>query len=60
MFADVGTHNAFDGTEVPLQIVGDVQLILKGYMDVQTRMHLPYETQRESFDSWWRRQASLS
>lgn len=50
MYADLGTHKAFDNTEVPLQIVGEVQLILHGYMEVKKRMHLVYEVERGSFD----------
>jgi len=50
MYADMGTHTAFDGTKVPLQIVGEVQLILHGYMEVKKRMHLVYEVERGSFD----------
>eukprot|EP00928_Gymnodinium_smaydae_P038625 TRINITY_DN26603_c1_g2_i1.p1 TRINITY_DN26603_c1_g2~~TRINITY_DN26603_c1_g2_i1.p1 ORF type:complete len:1178 (-),score=195.91 TRINITY_DN26603_c1_g2_i1:265-3798(-) len=50
MLADLGTHKAFDDTEVPLVIVGEVQLILQGYMEVKDRMHLAYEVDRGSFD----------
>lgn len=49
-FADLGTVPAFDGTEIPLKIVGEVQLILEGYMKVKARMHLAYEVDRGSFD----------
>jgi len=50
VYADLGTHVAFDGTEIPLQIVGEVQLILEGYEAVKHRMHLVYEVKRGSFD----------
>jgi len=49
-YADLGVHTAFDGTEVPLKIVGEVQLILRGYSLVKHRMHLAYEVDRGSFD----------
>eukprot|EP00929_Paragymnodinium_shiwhaense_P011746 TRINITY_DN11796_c0_g1_i2.p1 TRINITY_DN11796_c0_g1~~TRINITY_DN11796_c0_g1_i2.p1 ORF type:complete len:1314 (-),score=396.41 TRINITY_DN11796_c0_g1_i2:353-4294(-) len=49
-FANLGSYEAFDGTEVPLEIVGEVQLILKGYADVKAKMHLVYEVDRGSFD----------
>lgn len=49
-YADLGVHRAFDGTEIPLRIIGEVQLILKKYMEVKRRMHLVYEVQRKSFD----------
>jgi len=49
-FASLGTHKAFDGTEVPLEIIGEVQLILSGYEAVKHRMHLAYEVNRGSFD----------
>lgn len=49
-FASLGTHRAFDGTEVPLEIIGEVQLILAGYEAVKHRMHLAYEVNRGSFD----------
>lgn len=49
-FASLGTHKAFDGTEVPLEIIGEVQLILAGYEAVKHRMHLAYEVNRGSFD----------
>eukprot|EP00927_Polykrikos_kofoidii_P017268 TRINITY_DN17840_c4_g1_i1.p1 TRINITY_DN17840_c4_g1~~TRINITY_DN17840_c4_g1_i1.p1 ORF type:complete len:1168 (-),score=272.09 TRINITY_DN17840_c4_g1_i1:106-3522(-) len=51
MYADLGTHVAFDGTEIPLRIVGEVQLILEDYMNVKNRMHLVYEVDRGSFDN---------
>lgn len=47
--ADLGSFTAFDGKEVPLRIVGEVQLILQGYMEVKSRMHLVYEADRGSF-----------
>jgi len=50
VYADLGTHPAFDGTEVPLQIVGEVQLILADYIKVKSRMHLVYEIDRGSFE----------
>eukprot|EP00931_Biecheleriopsis_adriatica_P087190 TRINITY_DN61693_c0_g1_i1.p1 TRINITY_DN61693_c0_g1~~TRINITY_DN61693_c0_g1_i1.p1 ORF type:complete len:1040 (+),score=209.01 TRINITY_DN61693_c0_g1_i1:29-3148(+) len=50
VFADLGVHTAFDGTEIPLQIVGEVQLILESYEKVKHRMHLVYEVNRGSFD----------
>jgi len=50
VYADLGTHTAFDGTEMPLQIVGEVQLILDSYMKVKNKMHLVYELDRGSFD----------
>jgi len=49
-YADLGTRVCFDGSEMPLQIVGEVQLILKGYAKVKSRMHLVYEVDRGSFD----------
>eukprot|EP00930_Biecheleria_cincta_P066211 TRINITY_DN5226_c0_g2_i1.p1 TRINITY_DN5226_c0_g2~~TRINITY_DN5226_c0_g2_i1.p1 ORF type:complete len:1024 (-),score=190.57 TRINITY_DN5226_c0_g2_i1:405-3476(-) len=49
-FASLGTHKAFDGTDVPLEIIGEVQLILSGYEAVKHRMHLAYEVNRGSFD----------
>lgn len=50
IFASLGVHRAFDGSEVPLRIVGEVQLILRNYMEVKRRMHLAYEVDRGSFD----------
>eukprot|EP00931_Biecheleriopsis_adriatica_P021349 TRINITY_DN13977_c0_g1_i3.p1 TRINITY_DN13977_c0_g1~~TRINITY_DN13977_c0_g1_i3.p1 ORF type:complete len:1116 (+),score=214.37 TRINITY_DN13977_c0_g1_i3:394-3348(+) len=50
VFADLGVHVAFDGTEIPLRVVGEVQLILEGYEAVKHRMHLVYEVDRGSFD----------
>jgi len=50
VYADLGVHKAFDGTEIPLRIVGEVQLILEGYMKVKSKMHLVYEVHRGSFD----------
>mmetsp|Transcript_37922 Transcript_37922/g.109379 ORF Transcript_37922/g.109379 Transcript_37922/m.109379 type:complete len:1156 (+) Transcript_37922:69-3536(+) len=50
VYADLGVHKAFDDTEVPLRIVGEVQVILKKYMEVKKRMHLVYEVNRGSFD----------
>jgi len=50
VYADLGMHESFDGTQIPLQIVGEVQIILKGYMDVKHKMHLVYEVNRGSFD----------
>ncbi|CAE8583722.1 unnamed protein product [Polarella glacialis] len=49
-YADLGVHHAFDGTEIPLQIIGEVQLILEDYKQVKDRMHLVYEVNRGSFD----------
>mmetsp|Transcript_42608 Transcript_42608/g.110086 ORF Transcript_42608/g.110086 Transcript_42608/m.110086 type:complete len:997 (-) Transcript_42608:274-3264(-) len=49
-YADLGVHKCFDGAEIPLRIVGEIQLILKGYMEVKNRMHLTYEVARGSFD----------
>jgi len=50
VYADVGVYEAFDGTRIPLQIIGEVQLILHGYHKVKQRMHLAYEVHRGSFD----------
>jgi len=50
VYADVGVYQAFDGTEIPLRIIGEVQLILYGYKTVKDRMHLAYEVNRGSFD----------
>jgi len=50
VYADLGFHEAFDGTAMPLQIVGEVQIILDGYMKVKHKMHLVYEVGRGSFD----------
>jgi hypothetical protein len=50
VMADVGEHIAFDGTKIPLRIVGEAQLILHDYMEVKHRMHLVYEVDRGSFD----------
>lgn len=50
VYAELGTFKAFDGTEMPLHIVGEVQLILDGYMKVKHKMHLVYELKRGSFD----------
>jgi len=50
VYAELGTHVAFDGSEMPLRIVGEVQLILHGYMQVKNKMHLVYEVDRGSFD----------
>lgn len=50
IWADVGVHDAFDKTQMPLQIVGEVQIILDAYMRVKERMHLVYEVNRGSFD----------
>ncbi|CAE7770470.1 ankrd54, partial [Symbiodinium necroappetens] len=49
-YADLGVHVAFDGTEIPLRIIGEIQLILEGYANVKNRMHLVYEVHRGSFD----------
>jgi len=49
VFADLGTYKAFDGTEIPLRIIGEVQLILRCYMNVKAKMHLAYEINRGSF-----------
>merc|ERR1712039_811202 len=50
VWADVGVHTAFDKTQFPLHIVGEVQIILEAYMRVKERMHLVYEVDRGSFD----------
>jgi len=50
VYAELGSHRAFDGSEMPLRIVGEVQLILDGYMKVKNKMHLVYEVHRGSFD----------
>jgi len=50
VYADLGMYKAFDGTEIPLRIIGEVQLILHAYFEVKTRMHLAYEVNRGSFD----------
>jgi len=50
ILADMGTFTAFDGTVIPLRIVGEVQLILEGFAKVKSRMHLTYEVDRGSFD----------
>jgi len=50
VYADVGAYEAFDGTQIPLKIIGEVQLILHGYHKVKQRMHLAYEVNRGSFD----------
>ena len=55
LYADLGKHVAFDGTEIPLRIIGEVQLILDGYEAVKKRMHLVYEVNRGSFDRKLRR-----
>lgn len=49
-YADLGSHVAFDGTEIPLRIIGEIQLILEDYEAVKKRMHLVYEVNRGSFD----------
>jgi hypothetical protein len=49
VYAKVGEHEAFDGTKIPLAIIGEVQLILYGYHTVKSRMHLAYEINRGSF-----------
>merc|ERR1712187_169670 len=49
ILADLGSFTAFDGEEVPLKIVGEVQLILQGFQEVKDRMHLVYEADRGSF-----------
>ncbi|CAJ1411445.1 unnamed protein product [Effrenium voratum] len=54
-YTDLGVHTAFDGTEIPLRIIGEVQLILEGYEAVKKRMHLVYEVNRGSFDRKRRR-----
>lgn len=41
--------------EIPLRIIGEVQLILDGYEAVKKRMHLVYEVNRGSFDRKLRR-----
>lgn len=50
VYADVGEYTAFDGTKIPLRIIGEVQLILDDYKQVKDRMHLAYEINRGSFD----------
>jgi len=50
VYADLGYHRAFDGTMMPLRIVGEIQLILEGYMKVKSKMHLVYEVDRGSFE----------
>mmetsp|Transcript_81591 Transcript_81591/g.234447 ORF Transcript_81591/g.234447 Transcript_81591/m.234447 type:complete len:698 (-) Transcript_81591:78-2171(-) len=50
VYADLGKVTAFDGTLIPLRIVGEVQLILQGYMEVKKKMHLVYEVDRGSFE----------
>merc|ERR1712187_289891 len=50
IYADLGEFTAFDGTVMPLRIVGELQLILAGYMEVKKRMHLVYEIDRGSYD----------
>ncbi|CAE7815392.1 mask [Symbiodinium sp. CCMP2592] len=47
-YTDLGVHKAFDGTEIPLRIIGEVQLILQSYEQVKHRMHLAYEAR------WWK------
>jgi len=49
-YADLGEHQCFDGTKIPMKIVGEIQLILEDYMEVKHRMHLAYEVNRGSFD----------
>jgi len=49
VYADLGEYRAFDGTVIPLRIIGEVQLILHGYQTVKSRMHLAYEINRGSF-----------
>merc|ERR1711865_1165310 len=39
--SDCGEMTAFDGTTVPLKIIGEVQVILDGYKKVKEKMHLP-------------------
>eukprot|EP00929_Paragymnodinium_shiwhaense_P025716 TRINITY_DN15491_c0_g1_i1.p1 TRINITY_DN15491_c0_g1~~TRINITY_DN15491_c0_g1_i1.p1 ORF type:complete len:1110 (+),score=245.44 TRINITY_DN15491_c0_g1_i1:120-3449(+) len=50
VYADLGYALSFDGERLPLQIIGEVQLILEDYMKVKHRMHLAYEVNRGSFD----------
>lgn len=50
VMADLGKYKSFDGTEIPLSIIGEIQLILHNYMEVKKRMHLVYEVDRGSFD----------
>jgi len=51
VWADLGTEaDKCDGSEIEKKIVGEVQIILKGYMEVKHKMHLVYEVNRGSFD----------
>merc|ERR1712130_805060 len=50
VYADLGSFLAFDGTEVPLEIVGEVQIILESFAQIKSRMHLCYEVDRGTFD----------
>jgi len=50
IYAELGTEEAFDGAQLPLQMVGEIQIILRGYMTVKHKMHLVYEVDRGSFD----------
>merc|ERR1712232_45157 len=47
---DLGTYVADDGTMVPLRVVGEVQLMLEGMLELKKRMHIAYELSRGSFD----------
>lgn len=50
-YVDLGEKVTFDGSSFPLRIIGEIQLILKAYMNVKSRMHLAYEVDRGSFDN---------
>ena len=49
-YADVGVHVAVDGQEMPLRIIGEIQLLLEDFAKIKHRMHLAYEISRGSFD----------
>ena len=49
------TTSHLGAEEIPLRIIGEVQLILEGYEAVKKRMHLVYEVNRGSFDRKRRR-----
>lgn len=54
---DLGSFTSFDGMEVPLRIVGELQLLLGKMLSVKERMHVAYEIQRGSYE--WSQVATL-
>lgn len=48
-------YSIYWAQEIPLRIIGEIQLILESYESVKKRMHLVYEVNRGSFDRKRRR-----